>query len=48
MATLASLADQIAEIRKAENEIGDASLDISGLEKSFKKHMKKMKETGGF
>jgi len=48
MATLASLTDQVSKIKKAENEIGNPSLDISDLEKSFKNNMKKIKETGGF
>lgn len=47
MATLASLAEQIAEIRKKEDELGAAALDLSDLEKKYKNHMKKMKTKGG-
>ncbi len=48
MATLASLSEHVAEIKKAEDEIGKQPIDISDLEKKYKSHLKKMISRGGY
>ncbi|MCP5514433.1 MAG: response regulator [Spirochaetales bacterium] len=47
MAALESLSAQITEIKKAENEISDHSLDLSDLEEKYRDIRSKMKAAGG-
>ena len=47
LATIASLSEQITEIRKTEGNIEYTTLDLLELEKKYKSHLKKMKSKGG-